>query len=55
MAIDKKRHEDCYMSEKCEKYDVCPMALVQKLLSGKRKIGCNTENAYSTAKKFGRR
>ncbi|PRR78078.1 HTH-type transcriptional activator HxlR [Clostridium liquoris] len=38
MAIDKKRHEDCYMSEKCEKYDVCPMALVQKLLSGKRKI-----------------
>lgn len=26
------------MNEKCIKYDVCPMALVQKLLSGKRKI-----------------
>ncbi|WP_204597783.1 winged helix-turn-helix transcriptional regulator [Clostridium pascui] len=26
------------MSEECIKYDVCPMALVQKLLSGKRKI-----------------
>lgn len=37
MDINKK-HEDCYMNEKCLKYDSCPMALVQKLLSGKRKI-----------------
>ena len=35
---NEKRHENCYMIEKCIKYDVCPMALVQKLLSGKRKI-----------------
>ncbi|MBM7868668.1 DNA-binding HxlR family transcriptional regulator [Clostridium pascui] len=38
MISDEKRHESCYMSEECIKYDVCPMALVQKLLSGKRKI-----------------
>lgn len=38
MISDEKRHESCYMNEKCIKYDVCPMALVQKLLSGKRKI-----------------
>lgn len=38
MISNEKRHENCYMSEKCIKYDVCPMALVQKLLSGKRKI-----------------
>lgn len=30
--------EDCYMQEHCLKYDICPMVLVQKLLSGKRKI-----------------
>ncbi len=38
MISDEKSHESCYMNEKCIKYDVCPMALVQKLLSGKRKI-----------------
>jgi len=38
MINNEQRHENCYMSEKCLKYDVCPMALVQKLLSGKRKI-----------------
>lgn len=38
MINNEQRHESCYMSEKCLKYDVCPMALVQKLLSGKRKI-----------------
>ncbi|WP_231038204.1 winged helix-turn-helix transcriptional regulator [Pectinatus brassicae] len=26
------------MNDKCQKYDVCPMILVQELLSGKRKI-----------------
>ncbi len=35
---NKKRHENCYMNEKCMKYDICPMGLVQNLLSGKRKI-----------------
>lgn len=38
MISSEKIHENCYMSEKCIKYDVCPMTLVQKLLSGKRKI-----------------
>jgi len=33
-----EKHETCYMREKCIKYDVCPMVLVQNLLSGKRKI-----------------
>lgn len=31
-------HEDCFMKEQCSKYDICPMVLVQNLLSGKRKI-----------------
>ncbi len=31
-------HEDCFMIEHCSRYDICPMVLVQKLLSGKRKI-----------------
>ena len=31
-------HQSCYMSETCEHYDVCPMVLVQRVLSGKRKI-----------------
>ncbi len=38
MIKDEKMHESCYMYETCLKYDACPMALVQKLLSGKRKI-----------------
>ncbi len=38
MIENSKKHESCYMYEKCEKYDECPMVLVQKLLSGKRKI-----------------
>lgn len=36
-AID-DRHEICHMRDKCLKYEVCPMALVQNMLSGKRKI-----------------
>ena len=31
-------HELCHMRDKCEKYNLCPMVLVQELLSGKRKI-----------------
>lgn len=38
MNFIEKRHEQCYMRETCEQYDVCPMVLVQNLLSGKRKI-----------------
>lgn len=38
MIDNEKKHESCYMYEKCEKYDICPMVLVQKLLAGKRKI-----------------
>jgi len=32
------RHELCHLRDRCIKYDVCPMVLVQNLLSGKRKI-----------------
>lgn len=38
MLSREQRHEDCHMRDKCDKYDICPMGLVQKLLSGKRKI-----------------
>lgn len=38
MLLIDEIHEDCFMKEHCLKYDVCPMVLVQKLLSGKRKI-----------------
>lgn len=38
MTHDMKKHEDCFMKDKCQQYDICPLALVQYLLSGKRKI-----------------
>lgn len=38
MINNEKKHESCYMNEKCLKYEICPMILVQKILSGKRKI-----------------
>lgn len=38
MFSDRERHNTCYMSDKCIRYKVCPMVLVQQLLSGKRKI-----------------
>jgi DNA-binding HxlR family transcriptional regulator len=31
-------HEECYMKDQCLKYAICPMVLVQDLLSGKWKI-----------------
>ncbi|MEG0641286.1 MAG: helix-turn-helix domain-containing protein [Clostridium sp.] len=31
-------HEQCHMKERCEKYETCPMILVNRLLSGKWKI-----------------
>lgn len=38
MNPESARHELCHMREKCLKYDMCPMVLVQDLLSGKRKL-----------------
>lgn len=38
MSEEMKKHENCHMKEKCLKYDICPMVLVQKLVSGKWKI-----------------
>ncbi|WP_394526260.1 winged helix-turn-helix transcriptional regulator [Lacrimispora sp. JR3] len=38
MICNKPMHEECYMKDQCLKYNVCPMALVQELLSGKWKI-----------------
>lgn len=38
--MDKIRgwHEGCAMREKCLQYDICPMVLVQNILTGKWKI-----------------
>lgn len=33
-----KKHEECHMKEQCLKYEICPMVLVQEMLSGKRKL-----------------
>ena len=38
MSTMSNRHESCPMRDKCLKYDVCPMVLVQDILAGKRKI-----------------
>ncbi len=38
MTSKKDKHESCHMRDKCTKYDICPMVLVQNILSGKRKI-----------------
>lgn len=38
MICNKPMHEECYMKDQCLKYNVCPMALVQELVSGKWKI-----------------
>ncbi len=32
------RHSQCYMKEKCEEYDICPMVRVQNLFGGKWKL-----------------
>lgn len=38
MICKEPQHEECYMKDQCLKYNICPMALVQELLSGKWKI-----------------
>ncbi|OOM76949.1 helix-turn-helix domain-containing protein [Clostridium sp. BL-8] len=41
-------HEECYMKEKCAKYEKCPMVLVQNIVSGKWKILILWYLSYST-------
>jgi len=38
MICNEPHHEECYMKDQCLKYNTCPMALVQELVSGKWKI-----------------
>lgn len=38
MKTNNDKHELCHMKDKCKKYEICPMVLVQDILSGKRKI-----------------
>ena len=38
MVSNPKKHEGCYMSDKCAKYDICPMIIMQNTLSGKWKL-----------------
>lgn len=38
MIKENDRHEQCHMKEQCQKYEICPMGLVQKIVSGKWKI-----------------
>lgn len=38
MICNEPLHEECYMKDQCLKYNICPMALVQELVSGKWKI-----------------
>ncbi len=38
MKTTENMHKMCFMKDKCKKYDVCPMVLVNDVISGKRKI-----------------
>lgn len=38
LEIDLKKHDNCHMKDKCLKYDVCPMVLMQNMIAGKWKI-----------------
>ncbi len=38
VICSKPMHEECYMKNQCLKYNICPMAMVQDLVSGKWKI-----------------
>ncbi len=38
LICNKPHHEECYMKDQCLKYNICPIALVQELVSGKWKI-----------------
>lgn len=41
-------HNECFMRDHCQKYEICPMTLVQNLLSGKWKIMILWYLSYST-------
>ncbi len=36
--MERPKHEECHMNERCTKYCMCPMTLVHRLISGKWKI-----------------
>ncbi len=38
MAQLNNLHEECFMKDKCNTYDKCPMVLIQEIMSGKWKI-----------------
>ncbi|MFZ3102006.1 MAG: helix-turn-helix domain-containing protein [Desulfitobacteriaceae bacterium] len=38
MMTEHDPHEQCHMKEQCHKYEICPMGLVQNMVSGKWKI-----------------
>lgn len=42
------QHDECYMKEKCLRFDQCPMVLVQDIVSGKWKILILWYLSYST-------
>ncbi|MDU2063599.1 MAG: helix-turn-helix domain-containing protein [Sporomusaceae bacterium] len=48
MMTEKSRHEECFMRDKCAKYDECPMIIVQNMLAGKWKILILWYLGYST-------
>jgi hypothetical protein len=48
MIGKEKWHEECHMKEKCLKYDICSMILVQKIVFGKWKILILRYLSYST-------
>lgn len=48
MTENEKRHEKCHMKEKCIQYEICPMGLVQKIVTGKWKILILWYLSYST-------
>ncbi len=32
------KHKECFMNDKCQEYEICPMVHVQKMFSGKWKL-----------------
>jgi DNA-binding HxlR family transcriptional regulator len=38
MQYELEAHEECTVSDKCSKYEQCPMVLIQDIISGKWKI-----------------
>lgn len=38
IQLEVQDHSQCHMNERCSKYEMCPITLVHKLISGKWKI-----------------